>query len=144
VWLFVCVCVFFIHDINSDGWKWLEGKCMWQFLVGLSTASFACLRCTSVECLSLLEELSSTQPSPVIKLASSKSSSSAALETVYEQGDQSGLKVNGSSTNMSSSNNLQMLPMLSRGRRPSAAVVEADFAALRQDKVTVICIFRHR
>jgi hypothetical protein len=65
------------------------------------------------------------------KLASAKT---PGLETVYETSPDLN-KRSSSSAAMSSSSNLQMQPMLSRGRRPSAAVVEADFAALRAGKV---------
>lgn len=66
-----------------------------------------------------------------VELASSKS---PGLETVYEASPELNKRSNGTLA-MSSSSNLQMQPMLSRGRRPSAAVVEADFAALRAGKV---------
>ena len=69
-------------------------------------------------------------------LTLASSAKAPGLETVYELGTVSettkGILKEPKMT--SSGSNLSM-PMLSRGRRPSAAVVEADFAALRQHKV---------
>lgn len=71
---------------------------------------------------------------PHFKLAASKS---PGLATVFEEHGKSSVLTNGvgSSSREMSSSSIQAQPMLSRGRRPSAAVVEADFAALRQEKV---------
>ena len=66
--------------------------------------------------------------------ASLASSKTPGLATVYEVPSSDSNQQPKEPKMSSSSSSLQM-PMLSRGRRPSAAVVEADFVAMRQQKV---------